>query len=294
MQQPLPSPYPSFEALYAAEHPRVIGWLRTRGADDPEGIAHDVFVDLFRSCGHRPETWTKAYLYTAARNALGRHWRDARLAVTVSLDEPLAGTEDLGRGELLAASAAPLTPAEAAARYIRMRQELARMPAKMRVAFALPSIFELSNKQTAAVLELSVTRVDHLRVEALERIYPVFGARPQRLVVPLYRPLPDVDRVDAALAATRPPKCHADGSLSVKLQPPDRLETPPPCMAIVHVAPGPDDERVPVSDPTPVHWETDTNGLWIARLAPHFPTKVAPRATLLALYLFEGDWLAGA
>lgn len=86
----------AFEDLHSRVAGPVHGFLRARGAEDPEGLANEVLLRAFRSIGdfEGGETQFRAWVFTIARNALvdqRRRWsRRPRLQVVDPDDLPEA------------------------------------------------------------------------------------------------------------------------------------------------------------------------------------------------------------
>ena len=70
------------EEVYVALAPRVVGYLRARGAADPEDLAGEVFLqvarDLRRFRGRSDETAVRRWVFTIARNRAVDATRRAR------------------------------------------------------------------------------------------------------------------------------------------------------------------------------------------------------------------------
>ncbi len=278
--------HPSFEAFYDAEHTRLVAWLERHKVRDSEDVAQQAFVQIFRSKPSHPEAWTRAYLYQTVRGILS----DAGV--------PLRHLD--GDGETLAAQIPVHEPREHElaidARLARVKHELRRLPPKMRVAFAIPTIYGRSNDEAARILARSVTRIDHLRMKARDLIGATFGGgKASELVATLFRPEPEPDAIETPIRPRPVPALGADGALTACLARPSMLESPPPCFAIVHVASSNGRDAVlAASEPCPVEWRVGDDGHWHARLQPRFDKAPGAGAELVGLWLFEGDWLAGA
>ncbi|MFO1053724.1 MAG: sigma-70 family RNA polymerase sigma factor [Planctomycetota bacterium] len=287
-------PFPTFEAFYAAESSPLARWLERNRVSDPDAIVQQAFLQVFRSRGFDPAAWTRAYLYQVVRGLLHeRHERNDRLALQ-SLDVETAG----GEGDPLAATiAAPEAPEHGPvieARLSRVKHELRRMPARMRAAFAIPTIYGKSNSFAADLLDRSVTRVDHLRQSARLILDATFGGGAPKLTASLLLPTPDCDELETPIRPRPLPRLCDDGSIEICLAKPRQLDTHPECHAIVHLAGTDGDRSVFASDPCPVEWIENGDDRWHLRLRPRFD-KVAPvGASLIGLWLFAGDWLAGA
>lgn len=114
-----------FDALVRHLDPKLVGFARARGAEDPEGLADDVLVQMCRSIGtfegNLPQL--RAWVFTIARNRLIDERRragrrvDAQPVEPARLPEPEADDATrpdvhvvaAGAGERVEAMLAPLT-----------------------------------------------------------------------------------------------------------------------------------------------------------------------------------------
>lgn len=293
----------SFEQFYAVESKVLAAWLRSRGMaeSDADDVVQQCFQQILKAAAARPEAWTRAYVFQTARGILHKRKAKADRALLESLDLECGGPDDDGetRAARLAAPRLPETPPAAQARLERVRHELRRMPWRMRAAFAIPTIYGLSNRDTAEIVGRSLTRVDHLRIEARVAIEATFGQGHSHAAhATLLRPMPEPEAIELPIRPRPTPALAKDGSLSLVLAGPRGLESPPPCFAILHLAIERDGETLAVqSEPCPVSWSMDGAGSWCASLRPSFdvPAKQLPGAGALVLgaWFFEGDWMAG-
>jgi RNA polymerase sigma factor (sigma-70 family) len=79
-----------FDALVRHLDPRLVGFARARGADDPEGLADDVLVQMCRSIGSFEGNLAqlRAWVFTIARNRLVDERRRASRRVDTRPTEP--------------------------------------------------------------------------------------------------------------------------------------------------------------------------------------------------------------
>lgn len=79
-----------FDALVRHLDPRLVGFARARGADDPEGLADDVLVQVCRSIGSFEGNLAqlRAWVFTIARNRLVDERRRASRRVDARPTEP--------------------------------------------------------------------------------------------------------------------------------------------------------------------------------------------------------------
>lgn len=299
MPKPSPMVHPSFQAFYTTEQPRLVGWLQRNRVSDPEGVAQQAFAQVFESAGDRPETWTRPYVFRVVRGILKALGEKVEGCVLLSLDAELLSLDGDGesRATQIAAPKAHDHGPKVDARIERLKRELRRMPPRMRLAFAIPSIYRRSNGETARILARSVTRIDHLRSEAMELIRATFGggAAGTQLVATLLRPEPDPEAIETPIRMRPAPALGDDGEIDACLAKPAQLDDPPPCFAVVHVAGRPDGDGTPLaSEPCAVEWRVDEAGHWLLRILPRFEKDPGAGAKLIGLWLFEGDWLSGA
>lgn len=80
----------AFDALVRHLHPRLVGFARARGADDPEGLADDVLVQMCRSIGSFEGNLAqlRAWVFTIARNRLVDERRRAGRRIDARPTEP--------------------------------------------------------------------------------------------------------------------------------------------------------------------------------------------------------------
>jgi RNA polymerase sigma-70 factor (ECF subfamily) len=88
---------PSAADVYEDLSPAVLGYLRGRGARDPEDLTGDVFVKVTEGLGafRGDRAALRRWVFTIAHNRLVDEFRLARPSVeTVSADPPQAATDD--------------------------------------------------------------------------------------------------------------------------------------------------------------------------------------------------------
>jgi RNA polymerase sigma-70 factor (ECF subfamily) len=108
----------AFDELVRWLEHALVGFLRARGAEDPEGMANDVLVRVFRGIGRFEggAAQFRAWVFKIARNAVidERRYRARRPSVPVADDElpgSLApdGTDGIGDRERVEAMLSDLT-----------------------------------------------------------------------------------------------------------------------------------------------------------------------------------------
>jgi len=149
----------AFEALFVALGGPVAGYVRSRGADDPDDLANEVFVRVFRAIGtfRGDEARFRSWVFTIAHNAVLDERRRARR-------RPLPAGRSV-EGESLRSPRAPDAAEEVLARLARERVEklLARLAPDQRDVFLLRVVGDLSISETAAVLGKSYEAVKALQ-----------------------------------------------------------------------------------------------------------------------------------
>ena len=145
-----------FDELFHATGAAVAGYLRARGAGDPEGLANDVFVRAFGTLrrfqgdGDRFRAW----LFTIAHNAA---IDDARRRRRRLVEAPLTAAADTPGGDVEADAMARLA-------HERVHALLGRLSPDQRDVLLLRVVADLSVEETAAVLGKG-----HEAVKALQR-----------------------------------------------------------------------------------------------------------------------------
>jgi RNA polymerase sigma factor (sigma-70 family) len=148
-----------FDELFRATGGAVVGYLRSRGVSDPDGIANEVFVRAFRSLhtfkgdAERFRSW----LFTIAHNAA---IDDARRRRRRPTETPLGDAGEPAGGDVEADIAAALG-------NDRVHALLDLLSPEQREVIALRVIADLSVEQTAAVVEKSYEAVKALQRRGL-------------------------------------------------------------------------------------------------------------------------------
>ena len=157
-------------AIYASLAPQVVGYLRSRGADDPEGLTNDVFVQLLPQLsklsggveGVRRLTFTiaRARMIDAARSR-------ARSAPAVPY-EPETDRRTVGSAE---------DAAHAALSLARVQAVLDVLPDDQRDVLTLRVVADLSIEQVAAIMGRSVGAVKQLQRRGMVAIRQALAER---------------------------------------------------------------------------------------------------------------------
>jgi len=139
------------------------GWVRrlafryTRQGQDAEELAQEIFLRAWRHArSFRGEAAFATWLYRLAVNAC-LNFRAGRRA----RPEPLPLSEELESGE--PAVGAGISAAE---REVRLRQALASLPARQRLALVLASFEDKSYEEIAAAMGTSLSSVESLLFRA--------------------------------------------------------------------------------------------------------------------------------
>jgi len=147
----------AFEAIFRELGGPVAGYLRARGAEDPDDLANEVFVRVFRAIGtfRGSDARFRSWVFTIAHNAVLDERRRARRR-PVGAEPP----SDVG-----AVAAAPDASEQVLERLARERVErlLGRLAPDQRDVFLLRVVGDLSISETAAVLGKSYEAVKALQ-----------------------------------------------------------------------------------------------------------------------------------
>ena len=148
-----------FDALFRAFARPVTGYLRARGVGDPDGVANEVLLRVFRTVHNfqGDSTRFRAWVFTIARNAAvddaRRRRRRVGEAPLHAAPEPAGGD---GEAEVLAGLARD-----------RVQRLLDGLSADQRDVLVLRIVAELSVAETAAVLDKSYEAVKALQRRGL-------------------------------------------------------------------------------------------------------------------------------
>lgn len=170
----------AFDRVYAAYHPRVLGFLlRLSGRrDTAEDLAQETWMKLARAAPSlREDTRLAAFLFTIARNAFVSHRRWAMLDLSRIV---VVGFESLASAP--APDAAPDAAHERARAIAQLEAALSALPVAAREVLLLVGVEELAQEEVAAVLGISyealrqrLSRARALlaqKMEALEKKQP--------------------------------------------------------------------------------------------------------------------------
>jgi RNA polymerase sigma-70 factor (ECF subfamily) len=160
--------------LYDVLAPKIVGYLRMRGAEDPEGLTNDVFLTVFSRLDRLTGGWQgfRAFAFTVAHSRVVDDLR--RQARTPRHDEYDA--EHDGRTDESAEqqALAGMDDGEAS-------QLLALLPEEQRTVVILRILGDLSTAQTALVLRTTEARVKKLQQRAVLALRGLIGSEPKDL-----------------------------------------------------------------------------------------------------------------
>lgn len=148
-----------FEVLFHALGGAVAGYLRARGVNDPEGVANDVFLRVFRTMptfqgdGPRFRSWIFTIAHHAAVDDVRRRQRRVQ-------ETPLAWALEPAGGDVE-------TEVMAGLAYERVHAILSGLSADQRDVLVLRVVSDLSLAETAEVLGKSYEAVKALQRRGL-------------------------------------------------------------------------------------------------------------------------------
>lgn len=148
-----------FDELFRAFSPSVVGYLRARDVSDPDGLANEVFLRVFRTLhtfqgdGARFRSWLFTIVHHAAMDDARRRRR--RVAET-----PLEQAPEIGRGEVEDEVIGHMADLE-------VDTLLRRLSPDQREVLMLRVVADLSIEQTAAVMDKSYEAVKALQHRGL-------------------------------------------------------------------------------------------------------------------------------
>ena len=151
----------AFEVLYRDLAPAVTGYLRLQGAAEPDDLASETFIGVFRGVAafRGDEAGFRAWVFTIGRRRLVDDWRRHGRRPLLSEDRADASREYVG-GDVEEDALALMSS--------RTVQEVcARLPDDQRDVLLLRILADLTAEQTAAVLGKTAPAVKALQRRAL-------------------------------------------------------------------------------------------------------------------------------
>lgn len=170
---------PAFEQLFQMFAPRVTGYLRARGAAEPDEVTNDVFVSVFRSLYkfEGDESAFRSWVFTIARNRLVDERRKGARRVT-TVDEDVADGAEVAGGDVEAEALANLSSEW-------VTDVLSRLTSDQREVLLLRVVADLSIDQVAQMLGKRPAAVKALQRRGFGAVRRLIDQRG----VPLWRPL---------------------------------------------------------------------------------------------------------
>lgn len=153
----------ALRVLYDGLSPAVLGYARTQGVADPDGLVNDVFFRAFRRIGtfDGDAAALRSWVFTIAHNAIV----DERRRSSRRVVETGPPADDIGAAVPSAEDGAFDVLSEA-----RVRQVLAQLPADQCEVLTLRLVADLTIVQVAEVLGRSVGATKALQRRGLNRL----------------------------------------------------------------------------------------------------------------------------
>ncbi|SNS71917.1 RNA polymerase sigma-70 factor, ECF subfamily [Geodermatophilus saharensis] len=153
-----------FEVLYRDLSPAVTGYLRLHGAQDPDDLASETFLAVFRGLGgfRGDEDALRSWVFTIAHRRLVDDWR--RRSRRPQLTDDAGGLLPEAAGGDVEDDVLTRLGTEAVHRLC------AGLPADQRSVLLLRVLADLTVEQVAAVMDRSVGSVKALQRRGLRRL----------------------------------------------------------------------------------------------------------------------------
>lgn len=143
-------------------------YLRSADAQTAEDLAQSVFLAAWQGAsGFRPRARVKTWLYRMAINACLNERRRLRVRRHVRLDD---GDDRGGGRSLMHGKAAGVSPDEVRERQEAVRSALEALPESQRAVVVLRHYHDLSYREIADVMEISVAAVESLLFRARQNL----------------------------------------------------------------------------------------------------------------------------
>lgn len=169
----------AWTVLYDRLSGPLLGYLRARGARDPEDLLGEVFLRLARNLNRFQGDFDglRSYSFTIAQNCL----RDAARRRGVRPDTVFLAPGDVEAGGLSARSVAASAEEEAmtAVMLERYREGFAELTEEQRHVLYLRVMADLSIESTAELLGKTPGAVKQMQRRAIERLRSALDGRPQ-------------------------------------------------------------------------------------------------------------------
>ena len=167
----------AFTRLYESLAPAVVGYLRVRGADDPEGLTSEVFMRVFTGCGSfsGSESQFRSWVFSIAHSRL----IDARRARTRA-DHVLPFDAETLEHDQMPTSAAAEDEALGRLATETTTELLAELTPDQRDVLALRLIGQMTVQEVAIVLDKPAGAVKALQRRALATLRRRMGVQARR------------------------------------------------------------------------------------------------------------------
>jgi RNA polymerase sigma factor (sigma-70 family) len=162
----------AWTSIYRGFSPAILGFMRAKGADDPEGLTGEVFLqvvrDLVRFSGGVQDF--KAWVFTIARNRfLDERRASSRRATTPQPDEFFESHGEIGDVEEEALSALGTE---------RVKELIARLSPDQQDVLLLRIVADMSLEEVAKVLDKRIGAVKALQYRGLASLRKEISSEP--------------------------------------------------------------------------------------------------------------------
>ena len=148
-----------FEKLYKRFQPSLINYAYylTRSSEDSVELVNDVFLSVWNKRNRlKLDSNLKTYLYTAVKNRSINHIKKNKLVIV--FDEQIDTLSDFEADHSLLEKE----------QLIIIQQIMNDLPSKCKQVFAMSRIDQLSNKEIASLLDISIKTVEAQITKALK------------------------------------------------------------------------------------------------------------------------------
>lgn len=159
----------AFRAFFDRYHGMLYGYLRRRGVDPAvcEDLTQQAFVKIWeRRKDIRPEKSLRAYLFRIGYNSALNHFRDTAKFT----DDAVLDSEQLVRPS----GADPVDDAEYAIMLEHLHRVVEQLPERRRAVFELCFLEDLTYREAAAALDISIKTVENQMSAALKVLREAF------------------------------------------------------------------------------------------------------------------------
>lgn len=148
-----------FEKLYKRFQPSLVNYAiyLTRSSEDSIELVNDVFLSVWNKRNRlKLDSSLKTYLYTAVKNRCINYLKKHKLEIV--LNEQLDMLSDFKADQSLLEKE----------QHIIIQQIMNGLPSKCKQVFAMSRIDQLSNKEIASLLDISIKTVEAQITKALK------------------------------------------------------------------------------------------------------------------------------